>query len=45
MGYDPTSLDDLGQRTGMEIGKVAAVLIGLELKGLVQSLGAAYQRR
>lgn len=44
MGYDPANIDDLVERTGIAVGSVAAQLIGLELKGYVQQIGAGYQR-
>ncbi|MET0356062.1 MAG: DNA-processing protein DprA [Cellvibrio sp.] len=44
MGYDPVNIDDLVERTNIPVGSVAAQLIGLEIKGYVQQIGAAYQR-
>lgn len=44
MGYDPLTVDDLIDRTGNHVGVVAAQLIGLEIKGFVQQVGAGYQR-
>jgi DNA processing protein len=44
MGYDPINIDDVVERTGMAVGSVAAQMIGLEIKGFVQQIGAAYQR-
>jgi len=44
MGYDPVNIDDLVERTDIAVGSVAAQLIGLEIKGYVQQLGAGYQR-
>jgi DNA processing protein len=44
MGYDPVNIDDLVERTGIGVGSVAAQLIGLEIKGYVQQIGAGYQR-
>lgn len=44
MGYDPVNIDDLVERTGIAVGSIAGQLIGLELKGYVQQIGAAYQR-
>lgn len=44
MGYDPVNIDDLIERTEMTPGGLAALLVGLEIKGFVQQLGADYQR-
>ncbi|RYY73795.1 MAG: DNA-protecting protein DprA [Gammaproteobacteria bacterium] len=44
MGYDPVNIDDLVERTDIPVGSVAAQLIGLEIKGYVQQIGAGYQR-
>ena len=44
MGYDPVNVDDLVDRTNIPVGSVAAQLIGLEIKGYVQQIGAGYQR-
>jgi len=44
MGYDPVNIDDLVDRTGIAVGSVAAQMIGLEIKGYVQQIGAGYQR-
>jgi len=44
MGYDPMNIDDLVERTGIAVGSMAAQLIGLEIKGYVQQIGAGYQR-
>ncbi len=44
MGYDPVNIDDLVDRTGVAVGSVAAQMIGLEIKGFVQQVGAGYQR-
>lgn len=44
MGYDPVNIDDLVDRTGVAVGSVAAQMIGLEIKGYVQQIGAGYQR-
>ena len=44
MGYDPVNIDDLVERTNISVGSVAAQLIGLEIKGYVQQIGAGYQR-
>lgn len=44
LGYDPLSVDLLAERTGLEVGNLSAQLIGLEIKGLIQQVGASYQR-
>jgi DNA processing protein len=44
LGYDPLPLDLLAERIGEEVGALSAALIGLEIKGLVQQVGASYQR-
>jgi DNA processing protein len=44
LGYDPISVDLLAERTGLEVGNLSAQLIGLEIKGLIQQVGACYQR-
>lgn len=44
MGYDPINVDDLAERAAIPVGSLAAQLIGLEIKGFVQQLGACYQR-
>lgn len=44
LGFDPLSLDLLAERTGADIGSLSAGLITLEIKGLVQQIGACYQR-
>lgn len=44
LGYDPLPLDLLAERTGADIGSLSAGLIRLEIKGLVQQIGACYQR-
>jgi DNA processing protein len=44
IGFDPVSIDELVERTGTGVGSLMAQLVGLEIKGFVQQLGAAYQR-
>ena len=44
LGYDPLPLDLLAERTGLDVGSLSAQLIGLEIKGLIQQVGACYQR-
>jgi DNA processing protein len=44
LGYDPLPVDLLAERTGLDVGTLSAQLIGLEIKGLIQQVGACYQR-
>lgn len=44
LGYDPLPVDLLAERTGLDVGSLSAQLIGLEIKGLIQQIGACYQR-
>lgn len=45
LGFDPCTIDTLCGRLGMSAETVAAILLGLELDGLVSSLaGGLYQR-
>ena len=44
IGFDPMDIDALAERTGLAVGALAAQLIGLEIKGFVQQIGAGYQR-
>jgi DNA processing protein len=45
LGYDPMGLDDLQNRTGLDIAKLQVLLMGLELQGLVARMpGALFQR-
>lgn len=44
LGYDPLPVDILAERTGLDVGNLSAQLIGLEIKGLIQQVGACYQR-
>ena len=44
LGFDLLPLDLLAERTGADVGSLSAGLIGLEIKGLVQQIGACYQR-
>lgn len=45
MSYDPEPIDILVERSGMPVGILAAVLIGLELKGAISQSPAGYSRR
>jgi DNA processing protein len=38
LGYDPVSIDDLVQRSGLTIGEVSSMLLILELDGMVEKL-------
>jgi len=44
MGYDPSHVDELAERTGIAVGSLAAQLISLEIKGFVQQVSAGYER-
>lgn len=44
MGFDPVHADTLAERTNMPIGTLIALLIGMEIKGVVQQIADAYQR-
>lgn len=44
LGYDPLPVDLLAERIGLDVGNLSAQLIGLEIKGLIQQVGACYQR-
>lgn len=44
LGYEPTSIDDLADRTRLPVGEVMACLLTLELKGLVANIGTGYMR-
>jgi DNA processing protein len=44
MGFDAIAIDELVERTGASVGVLIAQLVNLEIKGVVQQLGADYQR-
>ncbi|MES2822055.1 MAG: DNA-processing protein DprA [Pseudomonadota bacterium] len=44
IGFDPVSIDELVERTGNRVGLLMGQLVGLEIKGFIQQLGATYQR-
>lgn len=44
MGFDPVNMDFLAERTGMAMGDLASILIGMEIKGVVQQIADDYQR-
>lgn len=44
LGYEPTSLDVLAERTGLGIGDMMACLLTMELRGLVANMGSGYMR-
>ncbi len=44
LGYEPTSLDLLAERTRLDIGDIMACLLTLELRGLVANMGSGYMR-
>lgn len=45
MGFDPVDIDTLAQRITWDVGVVAAQLLGLELKGVVDEVPQGYLRR
>ncbi|MCK9563341.1 MAG: DNA-processing protein DprA, partial [Bacteroidales bacterium] len=45
MGFDPVSADTLVERTGMAISRLTGILVGLELKGVVENVGGLYLRQ
>ncbi len=44
IGYDPVTMDLLIQRSQMAVGQVAACLMGLEIKGVVQQTERGFMR-
>jgi DNA processing protein len=44
IGFDPTSFEVLVERTGMAVGQVAAHLVGLELKNVINTSAQGYVR-
>ena len=44
LGYEPTPIDVITERTELPVGDVMACLLTLELKGLVANLGTGYMR-
>ncbi|WP_045856450.1 DNA-processing protein DprA [Teredinibacter purpureus] len=44
LGYEPTAIDLLTERTSLPVGDVMACLLTLELKGLVANVGTGYMR-
>jgi DNA processing protein len=45
LGFDPLDLDSLAERSGLTIGELSAILLQLELNGMIASLpGGLYQR-
>lgn len=44
IGFDPTPFDTVVERSGLAVSKVAAQLMGLELKGAVDSTALGYIR-
>ncbi|MCW8195549.1 DNA-protecting protein DprA [Proteobacteria bacterium 005FR1] len=44
LGYEPTTLDQLLERSGRPAGELLSILIGLELKGMLEQAPGGYQR-
>ena len=45
LGFDPLDVESLAQRSGLTIGELSAILLQLELDGMIASLpGGLYQR-
>jgi len=44
LGYEPTAIDLVAERTRLPVGDVMACLLTLELKGLVANVGTGYMR-
>ncbi|WP_246439079.1 DNA-processing protein DprA [Teredinibacter franksiae] len=44
LGYEPTAIDALTERTNLPVGDVMACLLTLELKGMVANIGTGYMR-
>jgi predicted Rossmann fold nucleotide-binding protein DprA/Smf involved in DNA uptake len=44
MGYDPIGLDDLGRHCRLGVEQLLAVLVTLELKGVIARNVSVYQR-
>ena len=44
LGYDPISMDELIERSGLTADKVSSMLIALELKGLIAAERGLYMR-
>lgn len=44
LDFNPATLDELGERTGLPIGELLASLLTLELKGLASSFNGGYTR-
>ncbi len=45
MGYDPVTLDQLAERSGLTVAELSSMLLRLELNDLIQTLpGGLYQR-
>ncbi|MBK1734393.1 DNA-protecting protein DprA [Halorhodospira abdelmalekii] len=46
LGYDPVAMDTILKRTGLTLDQVSAILLAMELKGMVTAVpGGRYQRR
>ncbi len=44
LDFDPVSIDQLAERTGLGVGELMASLLTMEVKGLVGNLGSGYAR-
>ena len=44
MGYDPIGLDDLGRHCRLGVEQLLAILVALELKGVIAKNVSVYQR-
>lgn len=44
LDFNPATLDELGERTGLPIGDLLTSLLTLELKGLASSFNGGYTR-
>ena len=44
LGHDPTGMDELGQRSGLTIAELSAMLLSLELDGRIAAEHGRYSR-
>ena len=45
MSHDPVNIDQLCQRTGLTVGPLSAMLVSLELEGIITAEHGRYTRR